>query len=149
MNFGAKISELRIKNDISQEELAEKLNVSRFLISKWENDKRRPYNEMIKALCDLFSVDKDFFESDEEAVVRELSKCVHKDQDLSDEAYLKLLNDFLWSLPEKERNIFIRRYYFFETPVQISEIYLIGQAHIRMILSRTRSKFKRFLSERK
>ena len=36
MEIGNKIVELRKKNNFSQEELAEKMNVSRQTISKWE-----------------------------------------------------------------------------------------------------------------
>lgn len=149
MSFGAKLSELRTERNISQEELSDMLYVSRHLISKWENDKRRPDHEMIKRICDIFSVDTDYFESDDEVLIRELSKCVHRERNLSDDDYLKLLNEFLWTLPERDRNIFIRRYHFHETAAQISEMYQTGQAHVRMILSRTRSKFGRFLDERR
>lgn len=36
MNLGKKIAELRKKNNLSQEELAEKVGVARQTISKWE-----------------------------------------------------------------------------------------------------------------
>lgn len=36
MKIGEKISELRKKNNLTQEELAEKLSVTRQTISKWE-----------------------------------------------------------------------------------------------------------------
>ena len=42
MNIGNKISELRKKNNYTQEELAEKLNVSRQTISKWELNETSP-----------------------------------------------------------------------------------------------------------
>ena len=37
MNIGERIYELRRKNSMSQEDLAEKMNVSRQSISKWES----------------------------------------------------------------------------------------------------------------
>ena len=39
MTFGERLYELRNINNLSQEELAEVLDVSRQSISKWENDK--------------------------------------------------------------------------------------------------------------
>ncbi len=42
MTFGERLYELRNKNNLSQEELAEVLDVSRQSISKWENDKAYP-----------------------------------------------------------------------------------------------------------
>jgi len=38
MTLGEKIKILRVSNNLSQEQLAEKLNVSREAITKWEND---------------------------------------------------------------------------------------------------------------
>lgn len=37
MNFGANLQNLRKKHNLSQEQLAEKLDVSRQAVSKWEN----------------------------------------------------------------------------------------------------------------
>lgn len=48
MTFGERLYELRNKNNLSQEELAEVLDVSRQSISKWENDKGYP--EMTRLL---------------------------------------------------------------------------------------------------
>lgn len=42
MNFNKNLQELRKKNNLSQEELAEKINVARQTISKWELGKTAP-----------------------------------------------------------------------------------------------------------
>ena len=42
MSLGEKIREQRKQADLSQEQLAEKLNVSRQAITKWETDKGIP-----------------------------------------------------------------------------------------------------------
>ena len=41
MNLGNKITDLRKQNNLSQEELAEKVGVTRQTISKWELDKEK------------------------------------------------------------------------------------------------------------
>ena len=39
MNLGEKIKELRLKNDMTQDDLASRCYVTRNAVSKWENDK--------------------------------------------------------------------------------------------------------------
>lgn len=59
MTLGKKITELRRSAGMSQEELAERLDVSRQAISKWEMDQAQPQTEKLLALSDLFSVSTD------------------------------------------------------------------------------------------
>lgn len=56
MNIGNKISELRKKNNYTQEGLAEKLNVSRQTISKWELNETSPSLEDAAKLAKAFHV---------------------------------------------------------------------------------------------
>lgn len=42
MRLGQKIADLRKKNNLSQESLAEKMNVSRQAVSKWESEQSIP-----------------------------------------------------------------------------------------------------------
>ena len=56
MNIGSKISELRKKNNMTQEELAEKLNVTRQTISKWELNETSPSLEDATHLADILKV---------------------------------------------------------------------------------------------
>ena len=60
MNFNQKISQLRNDNNWLQEELAEKLNVSRQSISKWESRQTKPDLDKIVALSDIFDVSTDY-----------------------------------------------------------------------------------------
>ena len=85
MEFGTRIAELRLKQNISQEELASRLFVSKDLVSKWENNKRCPNFEMIERLCDIFFVEKEYFETQEEALIRELEKCLPKANNITPE----------------------------------------------------------------
>ena len=50
------ISELRTKNRLSQEELAEKVFVTRQAVSRWENGETVPNTETLKLLSKLFDV---------------------------------------------------------------------------------------------
>lgn len=59
MTLGEKIKELRNKINISQEELAEKLGVSRQAVTKWENDVGLPDVENLKAIATLFNISID------------------------------------------------------------------------------------------
>ena len=149
MEFGNKIASLRAEHNMSQEELAGRLFVSRELISKWEMNKRRPDRKCVMKLSQIFSVDASYFESEFDALTRELSKCMPKGTEISQEEFSMLLNTFLEELSEKDRNIFVRRYYFLETPAQIAGEYVMSTVNVRVVLSRTRSKFSNFLKERK
>ena len=59
MTIGQKITELRVQKGITQEELAERLDVSRQSISKWEIDSALPQVDKILSLCDFFSITAD------------------------------------------------------------------------------------------
>lgn len=59
-SMGQRIYELRGKHHFSQGDLAEKLDVSRQTISKWENDQSVPELDKMIALCDIFNVTVDY-----------------------------------------------------------------------------------------
>ena len=60
MNIGERIYELRRKNSMSQEDLAEKMNVSRQSISKWESNQSVPEVEKLIQLSNIFNVSTDW-----------------------------------------------------------------------------------------
>jgi len=59
MTIGEKISHLRSRDGMNQEELAEKMGVSRQSISKWEMDQALPQLDKVMQLCSLFKVTAD------------------------------------------------------------------------------------------
>ncbi len=59
MEIGNKIQELRKKNGMSQEELAEKIGVARQTISKWELGETSPDLKQAKELSSLFKISLD------------------------------------------------------------------------------------------
>lgn len=59
MNLGNKITELRKQNNLSQEELAEKVGVTRQTISKWELEETTPDINQAKKLSNIFNISLD------------------------------------------------------------------------------------------
>ncbi|AGT33517.1 XRE family transcriptional regulator [Geobacillus genomosp. 3] len=58
-NLGEMLKTLRKQQRWTQEQLADKLNVSRSQISKWENGSLLPDIQSLKKLCHLFNVSAD------------------------------------------------------------------------------------------
>lgn len=74
MSFGQNLQFLRkMRNKMTQEELAEKLAVSRQTVSKWELDTTYPEINKLVELCNLFACSMD--------------ELVREDMNVSDEAY--------------------------------------------------------------
>ena len=56
MTIGQKITTLRVQAGLSQEDLAEKLSVSRQSVSKWEMDQAVPQLDKALLICDMFGL---------------------------------------------------------------------------------------------
>ncbi|CAM3215499.1 helix-turn-helix transcriptional regulator [Paenibacillus lupini] len=94
MVFGEKLKSMRQANGWSQDELAEKLFVSRQSVSKWENNQNYPSIEIIIKISDLFAVTIDeLLRSDDE-----LTKKVIDDSKQLAYPRLKVLFDLLFLL---------------------------------------------------
>ena len=59
-DFGLRLRGLREKHKLSQEQLGEKVNVTRQTISNWENDNIQPSIEMLVKIARVFNVSTDF-----------------------------------------------------------------------------------------
>ena len=66
MTLGEKLKKLRTEKGFTQEELSEKLFVTRTAISKWESDRGYPNIDSLKAISKLFSVTVDELLSSDE-----------------------------------------------------------------------------------
>ena len=55
-----RIRKLRIERNLSQVDLAKKLNVTKQSVSNWENDNIQPSIEMLVKLAEAFSVSTDY-----------------------------------------------------------------------------------------
>lgn len=64
MTFSEKLQILRKNNGLSQEQLAERCNVSRQAVSKWESGQGYPEMEKVLQLCDVLKVDLDYLMRD-------------------------------------------------------------------------------------
>ena len=68
MTLGEKIKDARKQCGLSQEQLAEKMSVSRSAIAKWETDKGLPDIDNLKALAGFLNVSVDYLLDDEERI---------------------------------------------------------------------------------
>lgn len=79
--LGENIKALRIKNGLSQEDLAKKLNVVRQTVSKWEKGQSMPDADSLKILAEIFDTDLssllDIENKDDEADLKEILKKIN------------------------------------------------------------------------
>lgn len=68
--MGNRIRELRTNMSLSQEQLADKLGVTKQAVSQMERGVRKPSMEMLDALCDFFNVSADYLRGMEDVTIR-------------------------------------------------------------------------------
>lgn len=106
VTFGERLLELRKNKNISQEEFAEILDVSRQSISKWENDKAYPEMTRLLFMSDYFGVSLDY-----------LMRGIEKQEDAENAAVayqannlLAIWNTFISNLSGKQRRLLMFLY---------------------------------------
>lgn len=81
----------------------------------------------------------------------ELAECVpdrHSTEDAVEAAELeRLLNEFLHTLPERECNVFLRRYWYMEEYSEIADRYGMKLNTVKTVLFRTRTRLKDYLEK--
>ena len=86
-----------------------------------------------------------------ELVLEELSECIpgreSVDDSLNEKELARTIQNFLDTLPEREQDIFLRRYFYTEATPSIAGRYGMKEANVLRILSRTRKKLKDYLTE--
>ena len=147
MQTGQKIAKLRIQAELSQAQLADALFVSRELVSKWETGSNRPDRKMLEALAKIFSVPLNELIDIDAILSKELSSAFPENYSPDPDILKFDLNAFLETLNERDRGVFIRRYYRLEEPFEIGEKYGIKENYVRTILMRVRKKLKKYLKE--
>lgn len=68
--MGNRIRELRTNMSLSQEQLADKLGVTKQAISQMERGVRKPSMDMLDTLCDFFNVSADYLRGMEDVTIR-------------------------------------------------------------------------------
>ena len=77
MNIGNRIKELRIKNKVTQEELAKALQISTQAVSKWENG-GSPDLELVPSIATYFNVTTDYLFDTKENNIFDIEKKLAK-----------------------------------------------------------------------
>lgn len=101
MTFGQRLYELRRSKNISQEEFAELLDVSRQSISKWENDKAYPEMTRLLFMSDYFDVSLDYLMRGTEAP--QSKREADRNYDAKD--WLLVWNTFVSNLSAAQRKL--------------------------------------------
>ena len=66
----------------------------------------------------------------------------------SEQALMCAVNEFLRSLSERDRNIFLNRYYYVKSSKEIAHKYRLKEDTVQKILYRTRVKLKEYLTDK-
>ena len=74
MTFGTKLKQARQNAKLSQEQLAEKLCVSRSTVAKWETDKGMPDIDNLMAIAKALDVSLDYLLSDDDELTMQTIK---------------------------------------------------------------------------
>ena len=78
MSFGSNLKKIRQDSDLTQEELAKRINTSRSNIANYENDKNMPSIDILEKLSEIFNCSIDYL----------LGKSDIKNPDLKDKLFL-------------------------------------------------------------
>lgn len=82
-------------------------------------------------------------------VLDELSECIASEESTEETVIAKELEQsicsFLHTLQERERDVFLRRYFFTESLEEIASAYDMTRNHVSVVLSRTRKQLKNHL----
>ena len=74
MDLGNKLNQIRKQHNLTQEQFAERYNVTRQTISNWENSKSYPDLDTLVKISDDFSVSLDVLLKEDKKVVKDISK---------------------------------------------------------------------------
>lgn len=82
----------------------------------------------------------------------ELEQCIGDNNSVSEEIaeqeLIDMINDFLKTVSESDRKIFVCRYFYFESIEEIALRFIFTQSKVKMSLKRTRDKLKDYLLKR-
>lgn len=85
-----------------------------------------------------------------DALLSELSECIPSTDNVeesADDTLKNAITDFLDGLSDRDRNIFVRRYFFCDDVKSISKRLGVTETNVTTILNRTRNNLKKFLTD--
>lgn len=86
-----------------------------------------------------------------ELALEELVGCIpgkeQVDDELNAKELAKAIRAFLDTLPDREQDVFLQRYFYVEDPEAIVQRHKIRRGNVNLILSRTRAKLKAYLTQ--
>ena len=109
------------------------------------------FEEHVQERAVLVGLNADLFTKEQTATdesLEELEAGLPDDRfapDMSDEEIGKLISGFLRGQKEDVRNVFIRKYYFFDPVGEIAKRYGFTESKVKNMLFHTRNKLKDFL----
>ena len=109
MTLGQKLKEIRKRFGLSQESLAEIMNVSRQAITKWESDEGLPDVSNLQELSKVFNLTVDYLlDNDNSLPALSMKKALDKDKyEMNQNGYVQIIKDNYaepWEVYELLRN---------------------------------------------
>ncbi len=147
MHLGEKIAALRTAMGMTQQELADRLFVSRDLVSKWEGGKRRPDYGTVERLAEILGADTEDLLPKDAQLFAELAECLPEGTETGEDELPALLGSFLAGCSSRDRQLFMQRYYHLRSYGELAHDWGMKENHIRSILSKTRKKLRKYLTE--
>lgn len=99
MDLGKKIKENRLRCNLTQEHLAEQLNVTAQAVSKWESNASMPDIMLLPELSSIFGITiDDLFDASEETHLRRIENMLERETMLS-------RNDFDYAVTQLKEGI--------------------------------------------
>ena len=80
--------------------------------------------------------------------IEEIVSSGDPDSEFEEAELSREISRFLFSVNEDKRNVFIRRYWFYDPVKSICKRYGFGKSKVLMMLKRTREDLARYLKER-
>ena len=147
MDIGKSIAKLRISRGITQEELANRLFVSRDLVSKWETGARRPDYPTAEKIAEALGAPVGELIEFDEYLISELEDCLPEGVD-DEEKIAEALSSFLKALPDRASRLFVLRYYDLKSISETAAAAGMKENQVRSRLSKIRKRLKAFLKEK-
>ena len=153
-----RISELRKKEGLTQEQLADVLFVSRSLVSMWESGARMPDYYNIEKIAKIFNINETDIVPEGEYAYTSMQENERINEEIRDftcseeggeteEANKKVIADFLSRQSKKNEMLFMSRYFYGKTYKSIAEEFGMKESVIRGRLQRIRKALKKLLKE--